>query len=148
MELNDWFVVIMKWIQNVVSMLLVVSVSGCLSAAIAQTGKKELKYPSSRKEIVKEYGPPILSGRAISRISSVGAVRWEVYSYRGMMRDDDFSNSAGTAGAVTLGVSEAFSLPVVALNRAGSATARHLFLAEYRGGGEVRSFRRLTEGEF
>lgn len=138
----------MRLIQQITSLLIVASLSGCVSAVIAKTGKQEIRFPRNKKQIVDAYGEPVLSGRAISGLSTKGTVHWEIYEYRGMMRDDGYANAAATAGAVTLGVSEVISLPSVALNRAQSASSRNLFLAEYRFDGKVHPFKRISRAEF
>jgi hypothetical protein len=135
----------MRLIQNIALLLTATLLAGCVSAAIAQTGKQEIRFPRHRKQITEAYGEPILAGRAIPGLNTKGTVRWEIYEYNGMMRDEEFANASGTAGAVTLGISEVISLPSVALNRAQSASARHLFLAEYRSDGSIHPFRRISK---
>lgn len=138
----------MKPLYYLITLSGAVALTGCVSAVIAQTGKKELRFPRSREQIVSAYGEPVLSGIAIPGLSRRETVRWEIYEYRGLMRDDGFANSAATAGGVTLGVSEAISLPSVALNRVGSASTTHYFLAEYQRGGKVHPFSKLSGTEY
>ena len=138
----------MKYLKQFTTLFCVVSLSGCVSAVIAQTGKEEIRFPRNREQIVTAYGKPVLTGSAIPGLSSRETVRWEVYEYHGLMRDNDFANSAATAGGVSLGVSEVISLPSVALNRAASASRNHLFLAEYQRNGHIHPFKRITKKEF
>ena len=97
---------------------------------------------------MEAYGNPILTGNIPPGLTLGVSGRFEVYEYKGLMRDEGFANSSATAGGVTLGAAEAISLPSVMFNRLDSATSRHLFLAVCSANGDVREFKSISSAEF
>lgn len=97
---------------------------------------------------MEAYGNPVLAGNVAPGLITGVSGTFEVFEYKGLMRDEGFANSSATAGGVTLGAAEAVSLPSVVFNRLDSATSRHLFLAVYSANGDVREFKSISSAEF
>ncbi|GAA5119916.1 hypothetical protein JIN84_21110 [Luteolibacter yonseiensis] len=136
------------------------SLNSCVAAWMTQTGKSET-IPRTRSEAVSTYGQPVIS-RKLAKDSPVqndlrwttpdgskrrtGGIRsYEIYEYKGLMKDKEFGNSAAMANALTLGTSEAIAIPSAIVNRAAGVTKTHRFFAGYEGSDQIVIFRRIEK---
>ncbi|MBT6157896.1 MAG: hypothetical protein HOK71_22450 [Planctomycetaceae bacterium] len=82
-----------------------VSSAGCVSAAIASSGRNLSGY-ERRADVHAALGIPIASGQDAEHVH-------EDFRFRGKVRDHGSAQGAGMVGAFTLGLSEFVVVPVM-----------------------------------
>lgn len=112
-----------------------VLMTGCISMLIADSGRDLNRY-KSRAEVRSALGEPIAAG-------ADGRHAFEDYRFRGKLRDRGSAQGAGTAGAMTLGLSEIFVVPPMLIALPGQMFETHEVRYYFAAGGEVERFEEL-----